>query len=457
MIKSLSNESLKFLKDINADKLFQQREKMRIAVTGLSRSGKTVFITSLINQLISGKRLNSLGKDFVTRIVPPDGDELPEFEYKAILQGVRDSSPLWPKSTSSISKINLEIEVKSESDFFPNKILELEIIDYPGEWLLDLPMFEMNFDEWSAETFSDINSSARKEYSQAWQDELRKHDIYGFTDGSQDKQIVDEYQKYMDSLRKDGFSVIQPGRHIQPGGLKDSSILLFTPLPKPKYITPHQDSIYTRFKQRYDRYSREMVRKLLLEYFSQFDRQIILVDVLKTLQSGYNSFIDMTKALRLLMEIYDYGDQSFLKKWIGSKIDKVIFAATKADYVANSQHGNYKKLLESVVEEAVKELNIKGIETSSDIIASVKSTEDVIKEYNGRNLSCLKGSIVGGSEESIEYPGEVPSSFPSKEEWKQDLFNFANFSPIPFPDRDSDSVPHINMDSVIEKLIGDRL
>ena len=271
MIKGLSNESLKFLKDINADKLFQQREKLRIAVTGLSRSGKTVFISSLINQLISGKRLSSLGKSFVARIVPPDSDDLPEFEYRTILQGVRDSEPTWPKSTSSISKINLEIEVKSESEFFPNKILELEIIDYPGEWLLDLPMFEMSFEEWSVDSYSEINSSARKEYSKVWQEELSKHDIYGFTDGSQDKLIVDEYQKYMDRLREDGFSVIQPGRHIQPGGLKDSSILLFTPLPKPKYITPHQDSIYTRFKQRYDRYSREMVRKLLLEYFSQFD------------------------------------------------------------------------------------------------------------------------------------------------------------------------------------------
>jgi predicted YcjX-like family ATPase len=458
MIKKISKESKQILKDIHLDKLFQQKEKLRIAVTGLSRSGKTVFITSLINQLISGKGLEHLNKDFIVRINCSNNSSFPQFPYKTILQNGRKNNPVWPKSTNTISKIELEIEIKRNSDFFPNKILTLEIVDYPGEWLLDLPLASLSFEDWSINVLNDITSSIKTTYADNWQKELNKHDIYGFTDGSQDQIIVQEYYKYLSKLRKNGFSIIQPGRYIQPGDLKDSSILFFTPLLKSKFMTPHQESIYNRFKQRYNRYSNNIVKKITSEYFKDFDRQIILIDVLKTLQNGYDSFIDMTRAIKILMEIYDYGSQSILKKWIGvTKIDKVIFSATKGDYVAINQQENFKKLLDSIIKESMKELNIKNIETETEIIASVKSTENVTKEYNGKNLSCLKGKLVGADNESIEYQGEVPSSFPLKENWDKSLFKFNDFAPTPFPDRDSDNIPNINMNRIIEKLIGDKL
>jgi polynucleotide 5'-kinase involved in rRNA processing len=55
-LDSISSETVKVLKDLHVDKLFQREKRVRIAVTGLNRSGKTIFITSLINQLLSGER-----------------------------------------------------------------------------------------------------------------------------------------------------------------------------------------------------------------------------------------------------------------------------------------------------------------------------------------------------------------------------------------------------------------
>jgi predicted YcjX-like family ATPase len=456
-INLISTETTKVLKDMNVDKLFQKQDRVRIAVTGLNRSGKTLFITSLVNQLISGKRLKRLKKDFITKLMPLDNRETREFSYHSIIDGMRRESPKWPKSTSGISKLLLQLEVKSRSTFLPNRILEVEIIDYPGEWLFDLPMFGKSFENWSEEIFFDIKNSIKSELSIDWQKLLREIDLYSFSDGSADKSIVDAYIKYLKYLQYQGFSILQPGRNLQSGDLDDSSILLFTPLPKPKNITPHEDSIYSRFNKRYEKYINTIVEPLAHQYFSQFDRQIVLVDVIKSLQNGYDSFLDMTKAIKSIIEIYKYGEQSFLKKFIEKKIDRVLFAATKADYISSSQHSNYQSLLETIVEEAIKELNVKGINTKTVVLSSVKSTEDTVKRYQGKELHCLMGRVKGNLMDTIEYTGEIPKSFPQKRDWREKMFSFAEFEPTPFPDRDVDSVPHINMDLAIEYLFGDKL
>jgi predicted YcjX-like family ATPase len=460
-IDKVSSETLKLLKDIHADTIFKKREKIQLAVTGLNRSGKSIFITSLVNQLVSGKRIQkvsrSRGKEFIAKVIPLEDDSVPEFDYRTVVDALRTEDPKWPKSTSSVSKVRVEIEVKSRSSFFPNKILELEVIDYPGEWLFDLEMYNKEFAEWSESAYSQLRNSVKRELAKEWQSELSKHDIYGFSDGSADRGIVDKYRDYLRTLQNMGFSIIQPGRSVQSGNLSDHSTLLFTPLPPPKYLKPHEDSIYQRFQNRYNRYIKEIVEPLAVEYFSQFDRQIILVDVLKSLQNGYNPFIDMTEAIKKIIRMYEYGEQSFLKKVLEKKIDKVLFGATKADHIASSQHQNYQKLLNTVVEEAERELNLKGIDTEAIVFASVKSTEDIVHDYGGKEMDSLKGRVVGKTVPTIEYSGRVPEDYPPKSEWRGGMFSFPSFSPIEFPDRDIDAVPHINMDEVIDYLIGDKL
>lgn len=460
-LEKISCETIRVLKDVNIDKLFQKREKLKIAVTGLNRSGKTVFITSFINQLISGKRLdrvkNKNDNEFIAKLLPFQDGDIKEFDYKSILDGARSENPKWPKSTATVTKANLLLEIKSKSSFFPNKLLEIEIIDYPGEWLFDLQMFNKSFEDWSEEMFVDIRSSSKKDFAKDWLNELNKHDIYGFNDGSSDKGIADKYRNYLRTIQNMGFSIIQPGRNVQSGNITDSSIMLFTPLPKPKHIIPHEDSIYSRFQKRHQRYLVEIVTPLAENYFLQFDRQIILIDVLKSLQNGYNSFIDMTQAVKRVIEIYGYGNQSFLKNMVEKKIDKVLFGATKADYIVENQHQNYQKLLNTIIEDATKELDIKGIDTKSIVFTSVKSTEDIKKDYQNRELDCLKGKVIGSEAQTIECSSGIPESYPEKANWKEGMYNFPNFAPISFPDRDIDAIPHINMDLIIDYLIGDKL
>jgi predicted YcjX-like family ATPase len=457
IFNSISSETVKALKDIKADKIFQSRKRLKVAVTGLSRSGKTVFITSLINQLISGQRLKSVinDRDFVARIIPKSG-EIPSFNYYGILEKVRSNKPEWPESTKSISQIEIELEIKSDSEFFPNQFLNLEIIDYPGEWLLDLPMLGMTYEDWCEYSLNLAENESRAKYMQQWKDAFKSEDLYNYTSSSKDKNIVEKYTSALFDLKKGGFSIIQPGRLIQPDNLENKDIIQFTPLPKPQSEEDlHDDSIYNRFRERYKKYVDEVVLKLALEYFSNYDRQVVLIDVLKTFTKGYDSFIDMIRALNLILQSFDYGNSGFIQRLFSPKIDKTIFVATKADHIANKHHFNYQQLLESIIEEAKRELEIKGVDTISTIVASVKSTKNLIKEHDGIKLACLKGRLQGKDKESIEYTGELPMGFPSKEKWNSNMLKFQNFSPIPFPDRDIESVPNIKMDTVIKYLIED--
>lgn len=127
---------------------------LRLAVTGLSRSGKTAFITSLIDQLL---HINQAGNAHLHLFAPArngqiisvkrveQGDlTIPRFEYDKNRQSFEANPPYWPNSTTGISEIRLAIRYQRQHSLLRHiketSTLYLDIFDYPGEWLLDLPL-----------------------------------------------------------------------------------------------------------------------------------------------------------------------------------------------------------------------------------------------------------------------------------------------------------------------------
>ena len=81
---------------------------VRLGVTGLSRAGKTVFITALVRNLVSGGRLPFFTADAEHRIVraylePQPDDSVPRFDYEAHLDDLLSVPPSLPDSTPRIS------------------------------------------------------------------------------------------------------------------------------------------------------------------------------------------------------------------------------------------------------------------------------------------------------------------------------------------------------------------
>ena len=130
---------------------------LKLGVTGLARSGKTVFITALVHNLIVGARLPFFDAAAQGRIAhvylePQPDDVVPRFEYEKHLADLTADPPRWPESTRRISQLRLTVEYAS-TRFWKRQLgresLHIDIVDYPGEWLLDLPLLRLDYRDWS--------------------------------------------------------------------------------------------------------------------------------------------------------------------------------------------------------------------------------------------------------------------------------------------------------------------
>src|ERR1700750_3412213 len=83
----------------------------RLGVTGLSRAGKTVFITALVHGLTRGGRFPvfeayASGRIARAYLAPQPDDAVPRFAYENPL-GVLIAGRRWPNSTVDISELRL--------------------------------------------------------------------------------------------------------------------------------------------------------------------------------------------------------------------------------------------------------------------------------------------------------------------------------------------------------------
>jgi predicted YcjX-like family ATPase len=160
----------------------------------------------------------------------------------------------------------------------------------------------------------------------------------------------------------------------------------------------------------------------------------------------------MRYSIRKILQNFTYGHNNFITKIFGLKIEKVIFAATKADLIPKDQIQEYKLLLEEMIGDIKKELNVEHIETEVTVLASVKSAETVYAKIDGKKVSCIKGVVEGENAPSIHYVGTLPKSLKGEEIWKRE-FKFPKFKPPRFPLSNTKAPDHIRMDRIIYSIL----
>ncbi|MFA9387923.1 MAG: YcjX family protein, partial [Methyloceanibacter sp.] len=160
---------------------------VRLGVTGLARSGKTVFITALVHNLIAGGRLPffdaaAQGRLLRAYLEPQPDEIIPRFEYEKHLGDLTGEPPRWPQSTRRISQLRLTLEYAS-TKFWKRRLgherLHIDIVDYPGEWLLDLPLLRLDYAAWSREAVEQSHSPDRKDAAKTWHRALAATDPSG--------------------------------------------------------------------------------------------------------------------------------------------------------------------------------------------------------------------------------------------------------------------------------------
>jgi len=144
----------------------RQPPVIRLGVTGLSRAGKTVFITSLVANLMDRGRMPQLvaaanGSILTAYLQPQPDDTVPRFDIETHLAALTGAAPHWPESTRAVSQLRLSLKVKPGgllSAVSGPRTVHLDIVDYPGEWLLDLGLLDKSYEAWSAEVLDRLDA-----------------------------------------------------------------------------------------------------------------------------------------------------------------------------------------------------------------------------------------------------------------------------------------------------------
>ncbi|ELV7518389.1 YcjX family protein [Photobacterium damselae] len=445
---------------------------VRLAVTGLSRAGKTAFITSLVNQLLhvsTNPRLPLFtpvreGHLLGAKRVPQLDMHIPKFGYDEGMASILSTPPAWPEPTRDVSQIRLALRYRPQKGALKylqdTATLYLDIVDYPGEWLLDLPLLDMDFMTWSKQQAL-VLKGKRLELAQEWMALGDEFDPFAPVDEALLEKISQAFTQYLYACKGEGgLHWVQPGRFVLPGELAGAPVLQFFPMIWTNKYTEQQlqeadeHSNFAMLKQRYKYYQQHIVKGFYKEHFSKFDRQIILVDCLQPLNAGPESFNDMRQAIDQLMQSFKYGRSSLLRRMFAPRIDKVLFAATKADHVTPEQHPNLVNLLQQLVNEAWHTASFEGIEMDCVSLASIQATEPGFVNHHGQQVPALRGVSMDEQPQTL-FPGEVPKRLPNESFWQNNGFEFMNFRPL--EQQSDEPLPHIRMDKALEFLLGDKL
>lgn len=457
---------MKTLEDLMARRIY-------LGVTGLSRAGKTVFVTSLIHNLLradpSAEESPLRGFDpfdegrLIGAVLRHDANAtVPEFPYRKAVDAITGDTPKWPEPTRGISRIRADLRFRRADGLgataaarlgLTEGVLQLEIVDYPGEWLVDLPMLGQTFEAWSRAMMDQVERGSRTALARDWLSFVQQRAPEAPHDEEWAEQAAAAYTDYLNACSNAKFRYLQPGRFLHPADLRGASVLRFCPLPDlPGQAKP--GSIHAAFRDKFNDYKEKVVRAFYRRHFAGLDRQIVLVDTLTALNDGQEAFDDMSEALAAILQSFRHGKNSLLGWLMGRRISRVLFAATKADHVIRGDRLHLINLTRRMLH-MLDENNL--IKTAADVdveaIASVRATRDTRRTDNGREI--LLGRRPGDQEDMPMEPGAIPLDFPP--DWEALNYRYWDFQPRPEQGWRHGGIPTLRMPEILNFLIGEDL
>ena len=445
---------------------------LRLGVTGLARAGKTVFITALVNNLLESGRMGQMRAFREARVegvyLQPQPDlTLPRFDYEGHLAALTGPAPRWPESTRAISELRLSFRLAPAGFMGPitgPRRLHLDIVDYPGEWLLDLSLMERGYGEWSQATLARL---AARPQAGEFLAAAGAADPAAPFDEPDAQALARAYTAALKAARAAGWADCTPGRFLLPGDLAGSPVLTFAPLPPPEppHKAPRRNSLWREMERRFEGYKARVVRPFFETHFARIDRQVVLVDLLDAVHLGPAALEDQRRAMAEALAAFRPGANSWLSTLLrGRRVERILFAATKADHLHHSQHPRLAALITAMLAEARDRARFSGARTEAMAIAALRATVEERRSHAGIARDLVRGRLADGRQAAF-HPGDLPADparllAPAREgaeAWLQDDYAAMRFAPPILDRRPGDGLPHIRLDRAAEFLFGDRL
>jgi predicted YcjX-like family ATPase len=455
---------------------------IRLGVTGLARSGKTVFVMALVRNLIANGRLPFFSPSAEGRIKraylePQPDDSLPRFAYEEHFAELAKDPPQWPESTRRISQLRVTVEYESAQAWrrilLPGR-MHIDIVDYPGEWLVDLPLLDCSFAVWSKRAMTEAKRQTQVPAAVSWIEECGGYD----PDAPADEQIAlrgaAAFTRYLEAARlADPASAgTGPGRFLLPGDLEGSPLLTFFPLPARAGGYSH-GSLGAMLARRYESYKNYVVKPFFRDHFARLDRQIVLVDALSAVNAGWRAVEDLEGTVTNVLAVFKPGRSSWLDQILMSrKVDRIVFAATKADHLHHTNHDRLENILRYVTSRAIERAEFAGADVKVLALAALRATREAEAKAGGERLPCIVGvpmpgeriggTLFDGKREAAVFPGDLPAEVSKPPAGGESTaVKFVRFRPPRLQEKVGDGAPrtwpHIRLDRAMEFLLGDRL
>tara|TARA_R110002111_G_scaffold117018_2_gene178856 strand:+ start:882 stop:2243 length:1362 start_codon:yes stop_codon:yes gene_type:complete len=430
-----------------------RRSHLRVGVTGLSGAGKTTFITSLINQLENHR------KGLLAQRAPFDrlesvrwrrDDVERPFPYLDSIAALSAEPAAWPDSTADFSRVLLDLRFKPQGllgKLQGARELSIEILDYPGEWLLDLPLLNLSYGQWCEQMAQWLDRPPRDELAAELRARLQAIDPTALADTESLAQLAADWTLFLQRCRIEaGLSRNQPARFLQPGSDVAAQMLHFVPLLQANQHTEAAaGSWWALCEARFNYYRDFIVRGFYDEHFRHLDQQVLLVDMLGPMDAGQAALADLKDAMEAVLESFHYGQNGLLARLLRfrPRIRRLALCATKVDKVGPRQQRAVQQCLEDLMVDRLADVRHGGVEIKGIPLSAIRATRQ-----EGESLVAGLQGKTGW----IRYqPGDIPAHLPQSLE-----VNSPELLPLRPPPglHRNEPFPHYRMDDLVAWLLG---
>ena len=188
-----------------------------------------------------------------------------------------------------------------------------------------------------------------------WHRHLATLDAAGPENEQAAREAARLFTDYLKACRDDRFAMrlLPPGRFLMPGDLAARR-----PSPSRRSKCSGDEapagSLWAMMERRYEAYKDVVVRPFYREHFARLDRQIVLVDALAAFNAGPDAVKDLEAALAAILASFRTGRATLASALFRPRIDRILFAATKADHLHHANHDRLERFLARMTERAIE-------------------------------------------------------------------------------------------------------
>lgn len=453
-----------------------------VAVAGLSRSGKTALITSIIANLEAAgrdpKTARWLGGLDVVDTLRLRSAEQPRnykpthgrmFPYSNMLAALTAETPRWPSRTANVYEVAVDLNFwpgkKPENTKMPTARLRLVFVDYPGEWLVDVPLLAQTYAEWSRAALNRLERAPWADLSEAFREHLRTAPWSADDDNELARNAALEWQKVLVAARDRGLKWIQPGQFVRKRDQPDESavpaldeeLLWFCPLPEAEIAEAKRGSLARAMAQRYAAYQKD-VEAFFGKTLEGASHHLLLVDVLEALAEGEDAFHETAEVLSEVYRVFADRKSGFWNLFGRTGFEKVHLLATKADTVPSIQRASLESLLgEMCVGRLVGTTGI--TRPNAHYVAAIRATEDVDhRTEDGGQVRVVQGLCSELGKVRRVTMIDIPDTMPQADYFRRRAgIRTPRFVPPKVEGGGRSGIPNVRLGKAIQDLLGDLL